>query len=366
MSPGSVSRPWLLAALENGFDVYLGVNRNAPEELEVDLPIKLYNSSTYRNPFDVRSNARALRNLLRILKAEDVGVIHCNSPVGGMIGRLGGVLGRVPLVIYTAHGFHFFKGAPFINRTLYKFAEVAMARLTNVIITMNDEDTESASTFRLRTGGRVYRVPGVGIDVGAIASTEATPKEMRRSLGLPDDSLVAIAVGDLVGRKNYEAMIDAVARTTNKRIHLIICGEGPGRAALAERAAALGVSDRVHFLGHRSDVFSLLRASDIFVHLSSQEGLPRAVMEAMAAGLPLVLSEVRGNKDLVGAGAAALIARGPDADDVARHLDGLCYDASLRESMGLTNRKSSEQYDNSVLTRLAKEIYSEVLSESSA
>ena len=146
----SVSRPCIEAALDLGYEVTLGTNRHKPEELSCEFPIKFYDSHTYRSITAFGDNKIAYDNLCKVLDQGDVEVIHCNTPVGGLVGRLAGKRKKIKKIIYTAHGFHFYKGAPLINRTVYKWAEQIMAHWTDVIITMNKEDFEAAKKFKLR------------------------------------------------------------------------------------------------------------------------------------------------------------------------------------------------------------------------
>ena len=151
----NVNRPCLQAALDMGYDVYLGVNRENPEELACELPVKLYDSHTYRSLTAWRDNLLAYRNLCKVMEEGEIRVIHCNTPIGGMVGRLCGRKYKADKVIYTAHGFHFYQGAPLFHRTVLKWAERVMAHYTDAIITMNQEDYEAAKKFKLKKGGKV-------------------------------------------------------------------------------------------------------------------------------------------------------------------------------------------------------------------
>ena len=146
----NVSRPYLEKALDMGYEVWFGTNRDKPENLECELPIHMYDSHTYRSIFNLKDNIIAYKNLMKILKNNDIKVIHCNTPIGGMIGRICGKKAKVKHIIYTAHGFHFYKGAPLLNRTIFKWAESLMAHWTDAIITMNEEDYQAAQKFKLK------------------------------------------------------------------------------------------------------------------------------------------------------------------------------------------------------------------------
>lgn len=361
ISPSNVSRPCLKAALELGYKVVLGVNRNRPEELACDLPVKLYDSHTYRSLFAFGDNRIAYRNLSRILKENNVEVIHCNTPVGGLIGRLCGLRFHTKKVIYTVHGFHFYKGAPLINRTVFKWAEQMMAHWTDVIITMNQEDYEAAKKLRLRKGGKVYKVHGVGIDLGSFENIQVDRAAKRAELGLKDTDVLCISAGDLVPRKNYETAIKAIVKVKDSNLHYLICGVGSEETRLKKMAEALGIEDRVHFAGFRTDMKELLKTADIFLFSSLQEGLPRSLMEAMAAGLPAVASGIRGNVDLIEEGKGGILCEPQNAAAFARALRLLIKNPSLRGKMGERNLKTIQDYDTSVVEREIRDIYREAL-----
>lgn len=355
------SRPWLEEALARGYTVYLGVNRHSPEGLSSDLPIRFYDSSTYRSLLDVRANLAAVWNLFRLLRSTSIEVIHCNTPIGGVVGRICGTLARVPTVVYSAHGFHFYRGAPRIQAAVSLAVERLLARCTDAVVTMNAEDYAAARRFRLKPGGTVHMIHGVGIDVSRFDCPAAERAEVRSEIGLPSDAVLAIMVGDLVKRKNVALAVEALGHVDDATVHLVLCGQGREHRELSRLADRIGVSDRVHFLGVRRDMPRLLKAADILVHTSFQEGLPRAVMEGMAAGLPLLLSDIRGNRDLRDSGAWAVMVAPDDPVGVARGLTALATDAELRKSMGRANRECARLYDSDEVRREAAKIYQEIL-----
>lgn len=351
----NVSIPCVEAALDLEYKVFKGINRVNVQGLECDYPITFYNSNTYRSLFDLRSNYIAFRNLLAVLRSESIDVIHCNTPIGGLVGRLCGKIAKTSKIIYTAHGFHFYKGAPLIARLLYKTAEKWMARYTDVIITMNQEDYQAAKRFRLRNNGNVYFVHGVGVATSDFQSVIVDQDHLRESLGLGEDTIILISMGDLIPRKNYSSSIRALARTQCDRTHLLICGKGPSLRSLQDLALELNVHDRVHFLGFRKDIKELLTLADIFLFTTYQEGLPRSMMEAMAAGLPCVASKVRGNVDLISNGEGGFLCHPDDVDGLAKAIDTLALDSELRQSMGSVNLEKIQEYD---IENVRKEIRS--------
>lgn len=359
----NVNRPCLQTALEMNYDVYFGVNRENPEDIECELPVHLYDSHTYRSITSFSDNRIAYQNLAKVIKKGNINVIHCNTPVGGMIGRLVGKRYHVNKVIYTAHGFHFYKGAPLINRTIFKWAEQIMAHWTDAIITMNEEDYQSALKFRLRKGGKVYKVHGVGITLDEFSNIYVDKRTKRSELGLKDTDIVCISAGDLVARKNYPVAIKALAKVKNKKLHYLICGVGSERDKLEKIAVENGVSENVHFLGFRSDVKELMMISDIFLFTTLQEGMPRSMMEAMACGLPCVASKIRGNVDLLDEGKGGYLREVDDLNGFSRCISELSQNNEIRERMKIHNLEVIKEYDVSKVKKEIEKIYKEVLGE---
>lgn len=357
----NVSYPCLVNALKMGYDVYYGVNRNNPESLNCNLPIHLYDSHTYRSITAIKDNIIAYHNAKNIVSKGNIEVIHCNTPIGGLIGRLVGKNHHIDKVIYTAHGFHFFKGAPLFNRTILKMAERIMAHWTDAIITMNEEDYQSALKFKLRKGGKVYKVHGVGITLDDFSDIQVDFKTKRAELGLKDTDIVCISAGDLVARKNYGIAIEALAKIKNNNVHYLICGVGPEKDNLEKLAVENEIAERIHFLGFRSDVKELMKISDIFLFTTLQEGMPRSMMEAMASGLPCIASKIRGNVDLLDDGKGGYLRKPSDLEGISECISSLLDNPSLREKMGKYNLEIIKSYDVKVVIREIEKIYKEIL-----
>ncbi|HFU4497081.1 TPA: glycosyltransferase family 4 protein [Streptococcus suis] len=300
---GSFSVASIAAAKACGMEYYYAANWDAAsmeqrEEDERKYGIKLVHVDLARLPYSPK-NLTAYKQLVEFIKREKIDYIHCNTPVGGILGRLVGQTCRVKRIVYQVHGFHFYDGAPRKNWFIYYPIEKWLARKTDAIITINREDFERASSFKLRNNGRVYYVPGVGMDLEQYMLPHDTREIMRKELGLKDSEIALISMGDLIERKNYKVAIEAVAKLNDSSIHYYICGKGPEEENLKSLAEKLGVKAQIHFLGYRTDIKELLRAADIFLFTSKQEGLARSLMEAMASGLPCVASKIRGNTDLI-------------------------------------------------------------------
>ena len=215
-----------------------------------------------------------------------------------MLARMAARKMKTPIVIYEAHGFLFFKGAPLINRTVYKFQEHLMSRWTDVLVTINDEDYRAAKKMKLRKGGKLFMIHGAGVEVGQ--SRECDRAAKRAEIGLPENAVAIVSAGILNKNKNNHVVIESLALLENKDVYYVICGEGDEEGALRALAQKNGVSDRVLFLGFRTDMKQIMLACDIFAMPSFREGVPRALLEAMDLGLPCIGTRTRGIRELIG------------------------------------------------------------------
>lgn len=323
--------------------------------------IKINNFSISRNPF-AKSNLKAYGDIVDLIEREKIDYIHCNTPTGGMLGRLAGKKCGVKKVIYQAHGFHFYEGAPKKNWLIYYPIEKMLARYTDAMITINQEDFALAkSRFKLRNNGSVYYVPGVGIDTSQYEIGENVRSEKRAELGFGSEDFVLISVGELNANKNNGVIISAMEKLRRDNLHYVLCGVGEKQAELQAQADSAGLHDKVHFLGYRSDVRELYRAADCFVMPSLREGLSRSIMEAMASGLPCVVSKIRGNTDLITQDRGGYLCKPTDIEGFSAAIDRLCGESRLCGEMSRYNLEKIKEFDSSVvvdeLTRIYKNTF---------
>ena len=358
----------MLAAQELGYDFHIAGNWSYASEEErladeQQYGIKIHQIDFIRAPYHP-GNRKAYFQLKELIQREKYDVIHCNTPIGGVLGRILGKKCKVEKVIYQAHGFHFYKGAPKINWMIYYPIEKLLARYTDALITINQEDFElSKNEFKLRNNGKIYYVPGVGIDTTQYKIEEKSRLAKRNELSLNDNDVALISMGDLIERKNYDIAIRAVAEANNPAIHYFVCGKGPEEKNLLAIAKNLGVSEKLHFLGFRSDIKELLAASDIFLFTTKQEGLPRSMMEAMASGLPCVASRIRGNTDLLQNVEGGYLCDINDISTYAEKLNMLACDGELRQKMGRNNLHTIERFSTGTVTDAIRNIYKAEIGE---
>ena len=298
----------------------------------------------------------------RIAKRECTGnryeLIHCHSPIGGVIARFAARKLRKngTRVIYTAHGFHFYKGAPAMNWLLFYPIERICAKMTDVLITINKEDYHFAQKH-MKAGSVIY-IPGIGVDTASFQEVKKYRAAKRRELGLPENAVVLLSVGELNRNKNHEVVLRAMAELDRDNIQYCIAGQGILEEHLTNLAKDLGMESRLHLLGYRTDIRELLGMADIFVFPSFREGLSVSLMEAMAAGLPCVASRIRGNVDLIEDGKGGFLCVPDSAQEFCKGIDRLCTRNDLPVAMGGYNRQAIAGFDIYVVVQKMKELYS--------
>lgn len=260
--------------------------------------IVVYQIPIPRSIGDIRHIIQSYRQMKRICIRQKFDLIHTQSPIGGVVARLAakGLRKSGMTVIYTAHGFHFYEGSPKKNWFLFYPIEKFFSRFTDILITINQEDYQRAKKFHAKEA--VY-VPGIGVDTRYFAEEESDRKKTRADLGVGDKDYLLVSVGQLSRRKNQETVIRAVAHLADKAVKYLIVGIGELEREDRDLAERLGVGANIIFAGYRSDVRKMLHAADCFIFPSLQEGLPVSLMEAMAAGVPVICSRIRGNTDLI-------------------------------------------------------------------
>lgn len=307
---------------------------------------------------DVSGIIRSYKAVKKLCDENKYSLLHCHSPIGGVVARFGAKKARKKFgtrVIYTAHGFHFFKGAPIANWLTLFPVEWVCSFITDVLMTVNKEDHERA--IRLMNAKKIVYIPGVGIDTVKINNVKADRTKKRKEIGIPADCIAVFTVGELNENKNQEVIVKALGKLDRKDIHFVICGQGVNRDYLTDLADRYGIKDKVHFMGYRTDVIEIGKVCDIFVFPSKREGLGLAALEAMAEGLPLVTSNVHGIVDYSVNGVSGYNCAPNDVDGFSEAIVKLADDKELRERMGKANIESVKRFDTKEVMKVMREIY---------
>lgn len=283
---------------EKGWEVHIA----ASGEIELPYVDQKYNIPIQRSPFQSK-NVEAYQELKAIIDKNDYKIIHCHTPMGGVLTRLAAKQARKhgTKVFYTAHGFHFCKGGPTMNWLLYYPIEKVLARYTDCLITINNEDYELANSHRFRAT-EIEHVHGVGVDTERFKPLNIVDKRnQREKLGYNANDFLLFYAAEFNKNKNQQFLIKALAKIKDSipNARLLLAGEGIFQDSCKKLASELGVDHMVEFLGYRNDIVNLLPMCDVAVASSLREGLPVNIMEAMACGLPVVATENRGHNELI-------------------------------------------------------------------
>ncbi|MBO5572699.1 MAG: glycosyltransferase family 4 protein [Clostridium sp.] len=373
-----------------GYEVHYATNYNNPsygtDNSRLDgTGIIRHQIDFVRSPWNILDNVRALRQLTRLMREQNFALVHCHNPMSAALTRVAAKLTDTKPVLYTAHGFHFYKGAPLHMWLIYGLMEWLLSFMTDQQICINKEDFGFAKKhFHCK---KVSYIPGVGINIEKIQGNKAadsmsgtagdtvqsvaaaqnrtdteTAQELRATkrceLGIPEDAIAVVSAGELIPRKNHITMLRAIAGIGDRDdIIYVICGHGELEEELKQQAKALGIEKKVIFAGYRNDLFDIYRACDICAFPSLQEGLPVALLEAMAIGLPVVCSDIRGSNELIDEGRGGFRLPAEDSESFGLAVLHLADDEEARKYMGAYNQKKALEYAEEPVKRKMRRIY---------
>lgn len=361
--------PYMEWFLQQGWAVHAYANRNAPEQAHSvkvleDMGVCCHHVPIMRSPLQF-ANVSAYRVLFSAFSDQQFDLVHLHTPVAAVLGRLAAKRANVPCVLYTAHGFHFFKGAPWQNWLLYYPVERLLSRLTDFLITINLEDQRRAEGFPVRK--QVYFVPGVGVPIEEFSSLNALAvrREVRGLAGVAEDAFVFLCVAELNENKNHTQLLQAIERIVKEhgftKVRCWLLGRGDREANISDEIAARGLQNVVQLLGYRLDVPRFITAADAVVLLSHREGLPRALLEGMAAGKPLIVTDVRGCRDLVVAEENGYLVPVDGIEQTTDACLNLLENRTRAERMGYASLKLCEPYHLDAVLQRMQVIYLEAM-----
>lgn len=319
--------------------------------------VKFFQVDFSRSPLKVWKHRKSYVQLKKLLEKNEYEFIHCHTPIASVICRLVAHKMKVKC-IYTAHGFHFFKGAPLKNWVIYYPIEQFLSRWTDVLITINKEDYQRAKG-KMRAK-EVVLIHGVGVDTKRFAECNVNREEKRQVLGFSQNDLVLISVGEVNDNKNHGVIIEAIAKLCNEKIKYIICGQGNLKEERAKRIKELGLENQVKLIGFQSDVKSYLQISDVFVFPSKREGLGLAAIEAMACGLPLITSNIHGINDYSIDGVTGCKCNRDNVNEYKGAIEKMHYDEVFRRKCGEYNREHAELYDVVKTNEIMRKVYEDM------
>ena len=313
-----------------------------------------------RKPTALKNNLCAYKKVIELIHENQYEFIHCHTPIGSVIGRLAAHRTNTK-IIYTAHGFHFYKGAPLVNWLIYYPVEWFLSRWTDILITINREDYNRAKkSFHAK---RTEYIPGVGIDVYKYATCAVDRSVLRQKFEIQKDDFVIVSVGEVNSNKNHEVIIRAIAKLNQPNLKYIICGRGPLQEELKRLSRQIGLDEKIYILGYCDNINEYLHLADAFAFPSKREGLGLAALEAMAAGLPLITSNIHGIKDYSINEVTGFSYFPNDVDGFATGINKLMLSKDLRLQMKERNIEFAKKYEVKNINFLMCKIYSCAINE---
>lgn len=303
----------------------------------------------------------AYKKISTLFETEHYNLIHCHSPIGGALCRLAANRERThgTKVIYTAHGFHFYDGAPYKNWFIFYPIERFLSKYTDILITINREDYKRASEnfYAKKT---VY-IPGIGVDTKKFTDCNVDVNRKRKELGVKPDDFLLLSVGELNQNKNQKIIIEALGKMKgegclNNIVYLAV-GKGILRGKYELLIKKYGIEKHVKLLGFRSDIEELCKTVDCFVHPSLREGLGIAPLEAMASGLPLIASNIGGIRDYTNNGISGCCVTPKSVIEMENAIKKMQYDMDFRSKCGMNNMEMAKKFDISITDGIMRKIY---------
>ena len=354
---GSVHRRFnkinIEALQELGYEVHLAANFERGEGPEFQNPEFVQQCAergitTYSFPYqrhEIKHNIKLIKPTKDLITRENYDLIHGHTETGGLILRL---VGKTKgMKIYTPHGMSFYKGAPLKAQLVYRPIEHWICSGMDCNIAINQEEYQTLIKWNPQTAKLIH---GIGLDVEKYQKPTRSRKEVREELGIPEEAMVVLSIGELDDNKNHRIVVDALK---GMNAYYLICGVGPNEKALRTQAKANGMEDRLILAGYRKDIPDILGACDIFAFPSYHEGLPVSLLEAMAGGLPVVCSKIRGNVDVVEDGGNGFLVDPDDTKKWRYALEHIINDKQLIEEFtAVSYRKGAEYSINSVYKEL--------------
>lgn len=356
-------RPLAEMLHEHGCEIHVAARNNLAEKngLKLDFVEKVFDIPFSRSPKSL-DNLKAKKMLKIIIDEGHYDVIHCNTPMGGIVTRLAAKRARKKgaRVIYTAHGFHFYEGAPKKNWMIFYPIEKFFSRKTDTLITITEEDYRLA---KKKFHCQVEHIHGVGVDEKRYFPVDkAEKKRLRREMGYGEDQKLILCVGELLPNKNQKMAIRAMKKIVEQYPDalLLIAGNGPEKENLENEIRACGVEKNVKMLGYCTHLQDYQHIVDVLVSCSYREGLPLNIVEAMLSGTPVVASINRGHKELIRDGGNGYLVSAGNAAAMADMVFMLFDDSGIMEHMSKTAQVYAVEYGFTSVKKELEEIYQDL------
>ncbi len=353
-------RPLVEILHAHGCEVHVAARDNLAEKngLKLDFAEKVYNVPFARSPKS-RDNLQAYREVKKIIDEGHYDVIHCNTPMGGVITRLAARKARKSgtRVYYTAHGFHFYKGAPKKNWFVFYPIEKFFSKMTDKVITITKEDYQLASS---KFHCRIERIHGVGVDENRYCPVSKEERQcIRKQFAFSDNQKIILCVGELLPNKNQQMIVRAMVKIVEEYpdAQLLLAGNGPEKENIENLIKVLGLMENVRMLGYITNLQEYQKIADITVSCSKREGLPLNIVEAMLSGTPVVASINRGHTELIQNGKNGFLVAVDDINSMEKYILELFSNNKLYNSISQSIQKDGKIYSFNEVKKELESIY---------
>ena len=299
-------------------------------------------------------NFGLVKELKEFLRLNKFDIVHAHTETGGLMLRMASSAKGSSKFIYTAHGMSFWNGCPLKNRIIYKTIEKWICRGMDANLGMNQEELDFLRQTKPQAANFVH---GIGLNLNRFENVARARNEVREEFGVKEDDKLIVSIGELDDNKNHATVIKALSFLESRNFKYVVCGVGPNKDKLNQMAADAGLSDKVVLAGYRLDIPDILHAAGIFVFPSFHEGMPVAALEAMACGLPLICSKIRGNVDIVKDGVNGFLFEPEDHLTLAIAMERLIGNHELAEVFGEKNKQIVKDFSQNAVIEELKKLY---------
>lgn len=351
--------PYLRWFKEKGYEVHVAYNGNN----EIPHCDKIFNISFGRSPLD-RNNWKAYHDLKKIIDKNNYSLIHCHTPMASVVTRFAAIDGRKKgtKVLYTAHGFHFYKGGPIKNWLIFYPIEKFISRYTDAIITINKEDLDILYKKKFASTGK-HQIFGIGLDPERLEIHKYDKNYIKSELNYTEEDFIILYIAEFIDRKNHEFILNSISTLINKynNIKFLFAGGGVLKNKMENLARKNGTKKNVEFLGFKKDIGKYISIADIGISASKQEGLGLGVAELMYNSLPVVVTQDRGHRELVVQNKNGFIFEQNNSEQFLEYIETFYSNKTLRDVMGIEAKNSMNKFliENSL--KKMEEIYTQYL-----
>ena len=343
-----------------------GMAQGVSEDIEcVAACDRVWDIQWSRNVFDPRNLVAGVKRVQEVVKAEDYDLVHVHTPIAAFVTRFALRNFQQTKVIYTAHGFHFYRGGSKLKNAVFFNLEKLAGRWTDYLVTINREDEAAAKQNHFLDAERIRYHRGIGVDTSYYAQGKARADDVakiRQEFALAAEDSLFLAMAEFSPRKRHRDLIAAFAQLNDPQVHLALAGEGPLKEDIKQLTVELGLASRVHFLGFRKDVPSLIQAAKALLLVSQQEGLPRSIMEAMCLETPVIGTDIRGTRDLLEDGCGLLVNLG-DIEAISQAMRQIIDEPEQSSIIASKARAKMANYDLKQIIKAYSDIYNEAIVE---